>query len=458
MAISEIGLSRRQRVFVVLEDTTGTLKFPSASDFIRPAGNAVMNQNPDFSDSEELQDTLDVLDRFQNAMPAAEWTIPMYVRPHGTLGSSGHQGSALFQSLQGSINAATMASLSSNITAAGTTIPYRGLSGGSLPERGVVLIGTEYIRYTAKSATNATQGNLTGCQRAYSGTAATHATGDSVDLSSTFYKQTTTKPSVSIWIESDHFTQALSGATVSGAKLSVTNEGAVKIEWSGGGMQMVWAGTSALAAGSTTTTNVVVDDAKLYKAGAYIQNYSQLDTRTGQGYKITAVNVTSNTLTLANAHAGTWAKDDVIKGYLPTATVIGDPIESRRSAVLINGVSATFRSGELNINAPADYITDEIGTEYPQGYMENVREITSTMGLYFRQADAKYFTDGYRSGSEVPVDLTFGQTAGKKFEVYLKKSKLEVPTIEIAAPALALSIPLKALGTSGEDSCELYFL
>ena len=76
---NDIALSRKQRVFVTLEDTCGTLQWPNATtDLVRPAGNCIINQTPTFVDSEELEDTLDVLAQFQNAMPPAEFTLPTY--------------------------------------------------------------------------------------------------------------------------------------------------------------------------------------------------------------------------------------------------------------------------------------------------------------------------------------------------------------------------------------------
>jgi len=104
MSCGDIGLSRKQRVFVCVEDTCGTLKFPAPStDFILSAGNAALNQGTTFVDSLELRDTLDVLAQFQNATGPATWTIPMYLRMTGTVGTTEYpQGDALFQSLQGS--------------------------------------------------------------------------------------------------------------------------------------------------------------------------------------------------------------------------------------------------------------------------------------------------------------------------------------------------------------------
>jgi hypothetical protein len=88
---------------------------------------------------------------------------------------------------------------------------------------------------------------------------------------------------------------------------------------------------------------------------------------------------------------------------------------------------------------------------------QKIRTITSTMNLYFRQADAKYFTEGY-DGNEIPIEITYGDTAAATLKVYMKRCKLKVPTIEFAAPAVNLSMPMTAMGTTGEDSLELVFM
>ena len=78
------------------------------------------------------------------------------------------------------------------------------------------------------------------------------------------------------------------------------------------------------------------------------------------------------------------------------------------------------------------------------------------MDIYFKKADAKYFKEGYK-GNNVPIRLTFGNVAGSKMIVHMEKCKLTVPEINFSTPTVQLSIPMKALGTDGEDSCELVF-
>lgn len=461
---SNVGLSRKQKVFAKLETTVGTMVFPSGTtDFIRPAGNAAISQNPAFSDSEELANTLDVLDQFQGATPAGKWNLVMYLRPTGNVGASELiQGSVLLKCLQGVANPATTATVSTVASSTISTIHISGIAGGTVPEIGVIDIAGaggvkhESIYYTGiiRTSRSATAATLTGCTRGYdSTTAATHTATNVVTIISPFYKQATESPSFSLWIETDHFVQGLSGCSIDNATFDVSNEGAVKLTMDGQGMEMVYAGSTLLTQSAVATNTVIkVVDASLFSAGAYIY-----DSTAGTMVRlISSVDTALNTLTLSAAVQGaTWASGNTIRGYLPQSpTEIGDPIEAKDTSVKIDGVAARIKTGSLSFKTPKKYMEDEIGTDYPEDFLEDKRDISSTLSLYFRKADAKYFTEGY-NGEEVPVQITFGENAGSILEIYLKRCKLTVPTINFASPAIELSIPIKALGTVGEDSAEI---
>jgi hypothetical protein len=460
---AEIGLARKQRLFCLLETVFGTLQFPvGTTDFIRPAGNAMISQNPAFADSDEIQDTLDVLDQFQNAMPPAKWTIPMYLRPYGAVGGL-PQGDALFRSLQGGLEVVT-AAIKTAADATGSTIVIDTIAGGTLPEKGVVTLAgtaTEKVHYTGitRVSRDASSATLTGCTRGYaSTTAATHAVAQIVTLSCLFYKQHTETPSMSIWLETDHFVQGLQGAAVQEMTIDVNNEGAVKLTFSGEAMKMVFAGSTTLVSNSlATNTHLHVTDASVFSVGAYIYNQTKHDAGTAASFSaISTVDLTTNIITLSRALGSTGATADVIRGYLPLPTpdAIGDPVESKDTTLQIDGVAGKIKTGSISFKTPKKFIDDEIGTDYPEDFLEDKREITSTNKIYFKKADAKYFADGI-AGDEASFLFTFGNAAGSIMDVYLKRCQLQVPTIEIAAPAVELSIPSKALGTVGEDSCEI---
>jgi hypothetical protein len=463
MSCENIGISRNQSVFAVKETTCGTLKFPSAIDFIRPAGLALINQVPEFSNSEELRNSLDVLDQFQNQIPPGDWSLNMYARPAATIGGT-PQGDALFQSWQGSLNPATAGSLTAAADTSALTLTFDGLTGGEMPNRGVILLDAEYVKYTGimRASQTAVAGTLTGCVRGYFGTTATnYADNDDIDLSSRFYKQAVDSPSFSLWIKTDHFLQGLSGCSVSNAVIGVNNEGAVTFAMNGQGMQMVFAGKDAMAStASSGATLLTISDADRFSVNARIENSTGPYTNGVAGYTIARVDRDNNQIAVTPAISADWVEDDIVQGYLPSATVIGSPIESRYTSILIDEVVGKFRSNDFTFDVPKMYIVDEVGNDYPDGFVEDVRNITSDLNIYFRAADAKYFTLGLNS-YEVPINITFGRTATsadyRGIDLYLKKCKLQTPEISGDGPTLALSMGLTALGTVGEDSAELVF-
>lgn len=452
-----IGSPRKQIVFVKEETTTGTLAWPTTTDFILPAGSASMNQTPEFTDSEELRDTLDLIDQFPNARPAGSWSIPMYFRADSTLGNE-PQGGILFKSLQGDVGATTF-TIATLVAIDATSIPFTTLAGDRLPNKGVVTIESEEIYYSAVTMSTATTGTLTvgtGGRGYNSTTAAIHdgsgtpITGNA--LTSVFYIQETTSPSFSVWIKKDHLVLGMSGCTTSECTIELNNEGATMFTFSGEGMEMVWAGTSA-AASATSTTALVVDDARLYTVGARIWNYTTSDTNSDAGYAITDINYSTNTLTLGDAI--TASENDVIKGYLPTAGASKeDPITSKDTAIYIDGSEAKFRTSTLTISAPKQYLTDEVGTQYPEEYIEDVRSITADFNLYCKPETARYIYDGYEA-NEFALNIILGDTVGSILELYFPRCRTSAPEIGEDGPAMTLSMSMTALGTNGEDSLEI---
>lgn len=97
---NKVGIAYQQEVFATLETTKGTLVYPSATDAVVAAGFGDMNQNPTFTDSEEIFNTRDLLNQFQDMTPAGTFTLPIYLRPSGVAGSK-PMGDVLFTSLFG---------------------------------------------------------------------------------------------------------------------------------------------------------------------------------------------------------------------------------------------------------------------------------------------------------------------------------------------------------------------
>jgi hypothetical protein len=98
--ISQLNRARIHEAFVKKESSSGTLVFPDATDYIIPAGYCNLNQQPTFTDSEEIINSRSLINRFQDMTGAGDWSVPMYLRPSGAAGSV-PQGAALLEALFG---------------------------------------------------------------------------------------------------------------------------------------------------------------------------------------------------------------------------------------------------------------------------------------------------------------------------------------------------------------------
>lgn len=98
--ISELNRAIIHEAFVKKESSPGTLVFPAATDFVVPAGYCNLNQQPIFTDSEEIINSRSLINRFQDMTGAGDWSVPMYLRPSGSAGSV-PQGAALLEALFG---------------------------------------------------------------------------------------------------------------------------------------------------------------------------------------------------------------------------------------------------------------------------------------------------------------------------------------------------------------------
>lgn len=100
---SNIAIARKQTIMLVAETTRGTLAFPATDGsavVTIASGHGTMNQNPNFTNSDEIRNSRDVLDRFVDARPAGSWSFPTYMRPSGTAGNV-PQDDVLYEALFG---------------------------------------------------------------------------------------------------------------------------------------------------------------------------------------------------------------------------------------------------------------------------------------------------------------------------------------------------------------------
>jgi len=459
MATNTVGLAIEQVCLCCKETTKGTAVYPTAAaELVIGAGSVDINQQPGYSNSEEVANSLDVLDRFQDQVGAGTFKIPTYVRPSGAAGTA-PMADVLYESLMG--------------------------------------VGT----------------NVVGTSEAYS--------------------QATTKPSFTLWVKKGHTVFFGTGACVDSGAFNFTNKGACKIDFSGGFMQMGWAGTCSAASATANGTgeNFLVDEAENYASGAttihvdtggettilvgdcitfaedatvYFVETSDITAGEGDitiaspgltgsladgvamtitgnrlitvvdGQKFTAggrvriaadnnskagytiSSVSGNVLSMAEAV--TCANAAVIAGYLDeTLTAGGSPLESKSTTITFDAVATNLKSLSLTISSPVVYQVDEITTSgYPEAYIEDTRNIEGSADLLFRENDMGLFYDGLNNVSVAAV-ITLGTAAGSICTIGLPQTELEVPSVTTSKPTISLTSKFTALGSTGEDSATITF-
>ena len=428
---STVASARIQQVFVVLEDVSGVLQRPTAEGYVLPAGSATLNQAPEYTNSDELTGTLDVIDQFRNALGPGEASIPMIVR----LPSDGSkmQGHALLASLMGTVqepNTVLAEVGTGGVTISATTVPVADITGGVIT-------------------------SLTNCVRGYEGTtAAAHDAEDVITLGSRIAVQDNCRPTVSIWLKNDHTVRFASGGVVTAATIPQSKEGGQHCDFTVGFRQMGWCGSSILTsapAGAVLTVETSEGEkaAEAYTVGGIIKNTTKNADNSGAGYTITAVNYDAGTITVSPAPSG-WAADDKIDPWLPEATPIGVALQSADTRVFVGGKAGKLTEGSITIGTPTAF-TSEIGDEFPGENADEMRELSMTNGLYFRAKDAVEFKRGY-DGYELPVHIVLGNKAGGSLSLVMPRVKFNMPTVEESDSFVTLTRTGAILGTKGNDS------
>jgi len=436
---TDAALSRKQRVFACIEGQHGQLRFPIPEDAIRPAGDATMTQAPSYTDSSEKFDTLDLLDKFPNSMPPGEWLIPMYVRMSGF--GSAPQGLDLFEGALGRKGMEASAELAEDADAGDTGIVLTAVSGDISPV-GVIKIGNEIIRYGRYDKAT---GSLLDCVRGYHDTVPEeHAEGEAVMWLSSLYLLDTCPPTLSIWIETDHVIQFMSGCVVEESTVPVQNADGLKMTFKGRGMAMGWAGKSVVQTDAPAGVAVVqVAAPKRYTEGARVYNKTKNDFGTF-GYEVLEVRQATGELVLAAGIAQDWDAGDEVSGYLPPADIGGEALLSRDTVVLMNGVPGKVTSTNLTIGTPVEFL-EEVGTRFPEEYAPKVRNITMNLDTILRRTSVDLFKEGY-DGIGIELLLTMGSVPGQKVSFFMPRVKSTVPIQQFGGPAVTLQIQGTALG------------
>lgn len=452
---SPIAKSAKQVAFAVLESIPGKIAYPTSGHAIFVAGDALVSQTPEFENSTEKRGTRDVADQFRKAMPPATSNLPTIMRSAG-LGNK-PQAHDLLVSLFGSSTAESPVSFFFAVAdAAVKTLTIRSIK-GRIPPCGVISNGTEKIRFEQVAIQPSGEHLLSGCQRGYAGTTAKAvADGAPGTLLSLAYFQEDCNPSFTLWVQTDHIIQAITGATVNEAKISLTNSGGVSLDFSSiQGMTALIAGTALLTQSATAGTKTLkVESASYYDVGMKVWNPDAEDDNSGQGYIITATDSAAATITLAAPIAQTWPADSFVTGWLPEASEIGETVKGGDTGVLLDGTPGTIRSTEITYGNNISYLTDEVGTTHPQSYVEDSRSITLNQNQYFLRQHATRFKDGL-NGTDVSMRVLFN---GGAVVADLPRVKAAMPKPKMDGATVSLDVSCTALAQRQGGGNNAFFL
>lgn len=250
--------------------------------------------------------------------------------------------------------------------------------------------------------------------------------------------------------------EAAIGAIVNTAKFSLSQGAEPMVEFSGPALTYA----HAMGRVATTTTGAgaakVLASSKGYSvnsvvafsdsAGANERNNS------GAGYRVTAVNHTTNTITLEASD--TSASGDLVYPYTPTPTDVGTPISGIIGSLQLDSGAVPIKSFELSINNNNAMITEALeanATDAVFGW----RDVTGTITVRARRDLVAEFAKR-RLFEARDLDIVCG-AAGNRWSFAL-------PTIEVDASAEMnlpvgneegeFTLPFTALGT-GENELSI---
>lgn len=451
----DVALSRVQTVYAVIQDNAGELAFPGPEHLILPTGDAVANQSTPLTDSREKADTLDVRNVFQGVASPANLELSMYLRTAGF--AADPQGHALLQALQGRGVAAATGTLLGDVDTSASSLKVTGLS-GTLPERGVLRVGPnnacEDIHYRAaipaKDATSTVE--LTDLTRGYRGTTPTaFSSGAEIRLVSRWYGQSTYRPELTVWVQTDSTLQCVEGCRVTEASVAIATSDAVEFRFTMTGRRMWNAGESSLAVAATTGETVLhVADARAFFVGQQVRNTALDDAH----HRITAIDEVAKTLTLDGPLVTDWNKDAVLTWWMPGGDPIGREVENRDTTMRVAGERGTMLPGSIKLGTPVKF-TEEVGDRFPGQGIDDTRSCSIDYNVLMRKDAAQRLREGFE-GREVRYDAEFGAEEGYRMAVVAPRMKLTTANVGFQAPTVVLSTSGRLLGTGkGENSVQI---
>ena len=263
---------------------------------------------------------------------------------------------------------------------------------------------------------------------------------DPTALSGAIYRSTT------------DLTEGVSGAIVQNLSFNWTGDSFVTWTVSGVGKQYIQTGNTLANGTGSSATALIVDDADFFSP------YSVISLASSDDIQVTAVNYSTNTLTIAST---SWSDDAIIKPYVPTGTYAGDPLFGTAGTLSLDNGSSTIThlGGSISINTGIDLLNTEFGgSSATDVTVPAYREVTGSIDFLVRKDEVNLFNE-FRRGVAKDVIITIGDTAAKRMKINCNISQFQPSQRDSPdADMIRYTANLTALASSsGEDEITVVF-
>jgi len=368
MALSDLIAVDRESLGWIKEETAfATEVKPAAANQFLVAGEGSINQQIGFIEDAQRRNTYSQLRRFAGRFNPGEARLPIYIKPSGTV-----------------------------------DVP---------PE------GSEFLK------------GLLGRESISAGVSVSYLLQRVVDV----------LPSHTLWLKQGGFVYRCLGLIVNAGRFPLradnSPEAVSQAAFECMFAELRWTGTdTANETISTIQTDLTVVDAKKFTVGSYIQKRDQssgaIDNNTDAGFQVTAVNYSTNVLTISPGITNTNIGDYIEPWTPAVAAEVGVPIHGRLGSCTLGGANLPLVSGEIALDNQLKMLNEEKnGLSFANRFARrSVRKVSVKADIYFDGNGSKYF---YNAPNQVRGDFVFpwGTTTAAKFTLTAKNVELSSPSI-----------------------------
>ena len=266
-------------------------------------------------------------------------------------------------------------------------------------------------------------------------------------------------PTVSLIAVRGWDTYYISGAVVAKGSMAVKASGddaLLQCTFSGSFLRMRLAGTDSLTAAATVgATALKVADGRRYDVGAFV--VVGTDDNAGKGYAITAIDITTNTLTVSVGLVTAQELGATVRGWVPAVVRVPNYVHGRFGVARASTDGGTsygdlyITEASVEIDTGREILNDEkTGDAYPRSFrLQGRRDVAVNLTRYFYADDSarRYAADHQVSYT---LELPVGDVPGKR--VMIACPNWQHTTPEMSGDAeMSVALNGKAYATAAMD-------